>query len=142
MAARDHTTHSRDEHHPKAQNPVTTVNPRAVLLGVLVAAALFAGLRAGALVPRAAGMTALAGGAAVAALADVVLGGRAGGRLDDRALFGRVAVAVTCPLAVVLSRLGPAWDPALLGGLAFAAGIGTAWAVVRARRPADPGGGR
>lgn len=121
---------------------MSTVNPRAILLGVLVAAALFAGLRAGALVPRAAGMTALAGGAAVAALADIALGGRAGGRLDDRAVFGRVAVAVTCPLAVVLSRLGPAWDPAVLGGLAFATGLGAGWAVVRARRSADPADGR
>ncbi|MCC6832234.1 MAG: hypothetical protein IT200_12880 [Thermoleophilia bacterium] len=113
---------------------MSSVNPRAVLAGIGAAIVLFALLRAGSLVPRVAGMTALAGGAAVAALADVALGGRARTRLDDRALFGRIAVAVTCPLAVVVSRLGPAWDPALLGGIAFAAGLGTAWVAVRARR--------
>ncbi|MFN8122584.1 MAG: hypothetical protein U0237_09160 [Thermoleophilia bacterium] len=113
---------------------MNTVSPRAIIAGIGAAMVLFAVLRAGGMVPRAAGMSALAGGAAAAALADVVLGGRAGTRLDDRSLFGRIAVAVTCPLAVALSRVGPAWDPALLGGLAFAAGLAAAWAAVAARR--------
>lgn len=113
---------------------MSTVHPRAILAGAGAAIVLFFVLRAGGLVPRATGMTALAGGAAVAALADIVLGGRARTRLDDRAFFGRVAVAVTCPLAVVLSRLGPAWDPALVGGLAFVVGLGAAWMAVAARR--------
>lgn len=118
---------------------MTDVNRNAIAIGIAIAMILFAAMRGLDLVPRTAGMTALAGGAAVAALADIALGGRARARLADRALFGRVAVAVTCPLAVVLATAGPVWDPALLGGLAFAVGLGAGWAAVAARRRAATG---
>ncbi|MFN8109786.1 MAG: hypothetical protein U0Y82_08060 [Thermoleophilia bacterium] len=107
------------------------LHPLSLAAGLVSGVLLIVLLRWGGLVPRVANATGLAGGVAVAALADLTLGGA---RHTDAGVRGRVATAVTALGAVAAPRVFPFLSPVLGAVLAFAVGIAAGNVAVGIRK--------